>query len=154
MAPPPPKTKTSKTLPRSDKYYTINAGSNKVFGVRVDRESPTLMVGFKNHDDALLMGRLIETYYIANQELPLAEPLKEFILPSADQSIIDLKHLTLLQNDTENLIAWCTVNFLDFLGVEEVIENKNGKYSWDASLYSPEASFDLYKERLDFLFEL
>ena len=76
-----------------------------------------------------------------------------FTLPTADESIQELKHLFLLHNDANNLFAWCTVNFLNFLGVEEIVEN-SGKYSWDVTMYAPEPDFEMYRERFDFLYEL
>lgn len=155
MAPPPPKIKKAKTLPKSNKYYTIHSQPNSVFGVRVEEETPTCMVGFKNYEDAHLMGRMLETYLINNQELPTADSVKNFILPSADQSINDLKHLFLMHNETENLLSWCTLNFLDFLGVDQIIENPNSnKYAWDASIYQPEPEFEFCKERFEYLFTL
>ena len=155
IAPPPPKIKKAKTLPRSSKYYTIHSHSNNVFGVRIKDETPTLMVGFKNYEDAHLMGRMLETYYVNNQDLPLACKINEFILPASDESIIELKYLTILQNDVDNLLSWCMVNFLDFLGVEEIIENNDsGKYTWDVSLCNTEPALQLCKERFDYLFEL
>ncbi len=155
MAPPPPRIKKAKTLPGSNKYYTIHSQLNNVFGVRVEEETPTCMVGFKNYDDAHLMGRILETYYINNQELPTPELLTNFSLPSADQSINEMKHLFLLHNDTENLLSLCTINFLDFLAVDEILENKhNDKYSWNVAIYRPDEDFDLYKERFDYLFKI
>ncbi len=154
MAPPPPKVKKAKTLPRSNKYYTIHTHPNTVFGVKVDDQTPTCMVGFKNYDDAYLMGKMLETYYIKNQSLPIPETLSNFTLPTADQSVKDLKHLFLMHNDAENLLSWCMINFLDFLGVEEIVENSdNNKYSWDVSIYRTEPELELCKERFDYLFE-
>ena len=60
-----------------------------------------------------------------------------------------------LHNDTDNLVSWCMINFLDFLGVEEVIENnETGKYSWDISIYCTEPDFEICKERFDYLYQL
>ena len=155
MAPPPPKVKRAKTLPRSDKYYTIHSHPNNVFGVRVEEETPTCMVGFKNYEDAYVMGRMLETYFIKTKELPAPECVTNFTLPSADQSVNELKHLFLLHNDTENLMAWCTINFLDFLAIDQIIENPDSnKYAWDASIYRPEPEFDLCKERFEYLITL
>jgi hypothetical protein len=155
IVPPPSKVKRAKTLPRSEKYYTIHSHSNNVFGVRIRDDTPTLMVGFKNYEDAHLMGRMLETYYIYNQDLPLACKINEFILPSHEESIDELKHLTILHNDVNNLLSWCMINFLDFLGVEEIIENDDtGKYTWDVSLCATEPEIELCKERFDYLYEL
>ena len=153
IAPPPPKVRVAKTIPKSNKYYTIHSQPKSMFGVRVDDDAATFMVGFKKQNDAMLMGRMLETYYINNQELPLPGLVTEFTLPTADESIQELKHLFLLHNDANNLFAWCTVNFLNFLGVEEIVEN-SGKYSWDVTMYAPEPDFEMYRERFDFLYEL
>jgi hypothetical protein len=155
ISPPPPKIKKAKTIPRSNKYYTIHSHSNNVFGVRIKDDTPTLMVGFKNYEDAYLMGRMLETYYVNNQDLPLACRINEFTLPASNESIIDLKHLSILHNDSKNLIAWCTLNFLDFLGVEEIIANNDtGKYTWDVSLCNIEPELQLCQERFNYLFDL
>lgn len=155
MAPPPPKIKRAKTIPKSGKYYTIHSHPNSVFGVRADEKTPTCMVGFKNFEDAQIIGRMIETYYINHQELPVADSLINLKLPSADESVHDLKHLILLHNDTQNLLAWCAVNFLQFLAVDEMIHNTvSDKYSWGVSVYQPDDDFDMFRERLDYIFNL
>lgn len=152
--PPPPKVKLPKTLPRVQKYYTIHSNPKNVFGVRADENSPTLMVGFKNKEDAHLMACMLETYYLINEKLPPPNLVTEFNLPSAEESVTDLRHLFLLHNETENLVSWCAINFLDFLAIDEIVEGANGRYSWDATTYRLEPDFELCKERFDYLYEL
>jgi len=155
IAPPPPKIKKAKTIPRSNKYYTIHSHMNNVFGVKIKDETPSLMVGFKNYEDAFLMARMLETYYNYNENLPVPCKVNEFVLPSSEESVPELNKLTILHNDTDNLVSWCMINFLDFLGVEEVIENnETGKYSWDISIYCTEPDFEICKERFDYLYQL
>jgi len=97
---------------------------------------------------------MLETYYLINEKLPAPNLITEFDLPSVEESVTDLRHLFLLHNDTENLVAWCTVNFLDFLAVDDIIEGSSGKYSWDVTTYKPETDYDLCRERFDYLYEL
>ena len=151
LAPPPLKTKE---LPRSKKYYTIHSHHKDVFGVRVEDDKPTLMVGFKNEEDALLMGRMLETYYKVTDELPLATTLTNFRLPAVEESVAELDRLFVLHNDAENLLSWCTINFLDFLGVEAILESDSGKYAWDVSIYRAEPEFEMCKERFGYLYDL
>jgi hypothetical protein len=150
---PPPVTKLPKTLPRSSRYYTIHTNPRNVFGVRLEEDSPTLMVGFRNYDDAHLMACMLETYYLINDELPLAKLVTDFNLPSAEESVTDLRHLFLLHNDTENLVAWCTINFLDFLAVDDILENASGRYTWDTTTYKPEPDLQMCQERFEYLYD-
>ena len=105
IAPPPPPTKIkkAKTIPRSNKYYTIHSHMNNVFGVKIKDETPSLMVGFKNYEDAFLMARMLETYYNYNENLPVPCKVNEFVLPSSEESVPELNKLTILHNDTDNL---------------------------------------------------
>jgi hypothetical protein len=153
LAPPPPRV-LSKTGSKSNKYYTIHSNPKNVFGVRADENSPTLMVGFRNRDDAHLMACMLETYYLINERLPPANLVNEFNLPPAEESVTDLRHLFLLHNDTDNLVSWCAINFLDFLAVDEILEGANGKYSWDATTYRLEPDPELSRERFDYLYKL
>ena len=153
IAPPSPRV-LPKTIPKSNKYYTIHSNPKNVFGVRADEDSPTLMVGFKNKEDAHLMACMLETYYLINEKLPPANLVTEFNLPSVEESVTDLRHLFLLHNDLDNLIPWCTLNFLDFLAIDNVLEGANGKYSWDATTYKPETDFEFCRERFDYIYGL
>ena len=156
IAPPPPPTVTkgSKTLPKGNKYYTIHSNPRNAFGVRASDDAPTLMVGFKHKEDAHLMACMLETYYLINEHLPPPNLVTEFNLPSEEESVTDLRHLFLLHNDTENLVSWCTMNFLDFLAVDEVVTGPNGRYSWETTTYKPEVDFDFCRERFEYLFDL
>lgn len=154
LAPPPPRVNLAKTIPKGNKYYTIHSNPRNAFGVRSDEDSPTLMVGFKHKEDAHLMACMLETYYLINEHLPPANLVTEFNLPSEEESVTDLPHLFLLHNDTDNLVSWCTMNFLDFLAVDEVLTGPNGRYSWDATTYKPELEFEFCKERFNYLYEL
>lgn len=112
------------------------------------------MVGFRNKEDAHLMACMLETYYLINEHLPPSNLVTDFNLPSEEESVTDLRHLFLLHNDTDNLVSWCAINFLDFLAVDDVLTGANGKYSWDATTYRLEPSPDLARERFDYLYEL
>jgi len=100
------------------------------------------------------MACMLETYYLINDQLPLANSVTNFNLPSAEESVTDLRHLFLLHNDTDNLISWCSINFLDFLAIDDILEGPNGRYSWDATTYKLEPDVELCKERFDYLFEI
>lgn len=135
---------------KTGKYYTIHYQPNNVFGVRPKEDMHTCMVGFKKYEDAHTMGRMLETFYMNHQMLPLADALDQFALPSTVQ---DLRHLSLVHNDIEDLLAWCKINFLDFLAVDEIEQDVN-KYIWEVALYHAEDDFELFKERLDYLISL
>ena len=51
-------------------YWTIHTHPNNAFTVRMNDNSPTAIVGFKNVDNALVIGKMIETYYMTQQEWP------------------------------------------------------------------------------------
>lgn len=154
LAPPPPRVGLKKTLPKGNKYYTIHANPRNAFGVRTADDAPTLMVGFRHKEDAHLMACMLETYYLINEHLPPASLVNEFNLPSEEESVTDLRHLFLLHNDTDNLVAWCRMNFLDFLAVDEVLMSPSGRYSWDATTYKPETDFEFCRERFEYLIDL
>ena len=153
VAPPPPRV-LPKTGSKSTKYYTIHSNPRNAFGVRASEDSPTLMVGFKHKEDAHLMACMLETYYLINEHLPPANLVTEFNLPSEEESVTDLRHLFLLHNDTENLVAWCRMNFIDFLAVDDLVEGPNGRYSWDTTTYKPEVDFEFCRERFEYLIDL
>ena len=153
LAAPPPRVLPN-TGSKSARYYTIHSNHKNVFGVRVDDNSPTLMVGFRNKEDAQLMACMLETYYLINEHLPPANLVTEFNLPSEEESVTDLRHLVLLHNDIDNLIPWCTLNFLDFLAVDGVLTETNGRYSWDSTTYKPEVDYEFCRERFNYLYEL
>ena len=153
ITPPPPKV-LFKTESKSNKYYTIHSNPRNAFGVRSSEDSPTLMVGFRHKEDAHLMACMLETYYLINEHLPPPNLVSEFDLPSEEESVTDLRHLFLLHNDTDNLVAWCRMNFIDFLAIDEVLTGPNGRYSWDATTYKPEVDFEFCRERFDYLYDL
>lgn len=141
-----------KTLPKGNKYYTIHSHPKNAFGIRLDEDSQTFMVGFRNWEDAHLMACMLETYYLVNDELPLANVVTQFNLPAVEESVTDLRHLFLLHNDIDNLVSWCTINFLDFLAVDDIFESVEGKYSWDATTFKLEQDYELCRERFDYLY--
>lgn len=154
LVPPPPKVTLAKTIPKSNKYYTIHSHPNNVFGARMNAESSTFMIGFRNREDAHLMACMLETYYLINDHLPIANSVTEFNLPSVEESVTDLRHLFLLHNDIDNLVSWCTINFLDFLAVDDILESAAGRYSWDATTFKLEQDAELCRERFDYIFNL
>lgn len=121
----PPPVRPGKRLPtrRGGKfYYTIHVHPNQAFAVRVNEESLTAIVGFKNADHALFIGKMIELNYIEQNELP--NTLGQLVLPMADPG--DLNFLFLQKWDFEDLKTTCTKNFLNMVAVDNIGDSKKG----------------------------
>ena len=150
LAPPPRKVRT---IEKPSLYYTIHSTPNRVFGVRLAKDAPISVVGFKNYDDAYMMGRMLETHYLNQDNLPLPEEINEISLPAESESVHDMRSLFLLHQDTDDILSACAANFLQFVGVEGKVLIDN-RYTWDATTFNITQSDDYYRERLGELFNL
>lgn len=124
VAPPPP-TRPHRRPPtrRGGKfYYTIHVHPNQAFAVRVNDDSLSALVGFKNPDHALFIGKMIELNYIEQQELPGTNG--QLVLPMARPG--DLDFLFIQKWDFEDLKTTCTKNFLNLLSISSIGDGRKG----------------------------
>ena len=130
-------------------YWTIHTHPNNAFTVRMNDDSPTAIVGFKNVDNALVIGKMIETYYMTQQEWP--DTSGQLLLPPPHDG--DLNFLFLQKWDFAQLQVECTKNFLSMVAIDSLETTKRG-FNFDGKMLSFDAPREFYAERLDEIFRL
>jgi len=147
-APPFRPVKLPQTNQRPKTHYTIHSHPNDAFTMKIDEKQKTTIVGFKDIDDAILIGRMLETHYWSQKELPDMTRGGPLILPNPDAGDV-LRHLYVQKWDFNDLKLQCTRNILDLLSVECFKNTKNG-YRFMGEVYSFEAQdFDFYRFRFE-----
>lgn len=149
VSPPRRPTRTINTRRGGKFYWTIHTHPNNAFTVRMKDDSPTSIVGFKNVDNALVIGKMIETYYMTQQEWP--DTTGQLLLPPPHDG--DLNFLFLQKWDFADLQVECTKNFLSMVAIDNLQTTKRG-FNFDGKLMSFEAPMEFYVERLDEIFRL
>lgn len=130
-------------------YWTIHTHPNNAFTVRMKDDSPTSIVGFKNVDNALVIGKMIETYYMTQQEWP--DTTGQLLLPPPHDG--DLNFLFLQKWDFGDLQVECTKNFLSMVAIDSLETTKRG-FNFDGKMLSFDAPREFYVARLEELFEI
>ena len=130
-------------------YWTIHTHPNNAFTVRMKDDSPTSIVGFKNVDNALVIGKMIETYYMTQQEWP--DTTGQLLLPPPHDG--DLNFLFLQKWDFADLQVECTKNFLSMVAIDSLETTKRG-FNFDGKMLSFDAPHEFYVARLEELFEI
>ena len=128
-------------------YWTIHTHPNNAFTVRMKDDSSTSIVGFKNVDNALVIGKMIETYYMTQQEWP--DTTGQLLLPPPHDG--DLNFLFLQKWDFADLKTECTKNFLSMVAIDNLETTKRG-FNFDGKILSFEAPLEFYVVRLAELF--
>ena len=148
----PPKRPGARTIQtrRGGKFrWTIHTHPNHAFTVRFKEESPTAIVGFKNVEHALVIGKMIETYYIRQKEWP--DTSGQLVLPAPHEG--DLNFLFLRKWDLADLQMECTKNFLSMVSVDD-LKPTNAGFNFDGKLMSFEAPTEFYVARLEELLDV
>ena len=155
-APPPVKPRSGfKTNQKSRKYYTLHTGKNDAFTLRVDEQSRTSIVGFTDWDNAMFVGRMLETYFIDQMEWPPTYSVGALILPSPQVSTDVLHHLYIQQWEFDELQLTCTKNFLDMISIDYIVKKKaQGGYTFSGKTHTFEADWDFYRDRLHEIHQL
>lgn len=146
-APPDKPRRRSKTIPRPKLFYTIHTRPNDAFTLKLSSETKTSVVGFKDWEDALFIGKMIETHFIKEKEWPDTKEEGPLTLPTSAIGDV-LRYVYIQQWDFDELKLTCTKNFLDLIGVEGIGKKKNGNYTFDGSVYRFHAEWDFYRLRL------
>lgn len=139
------------TAQTNRKYYTIHSNKNNAFTLKLNEDVKTAIVGFKDIDDAVRIGNMIETYFVAHKEWPDMHEPGQLYLPNG--RLEDLSRVFIQQWEFDDLKINCTRNFLDFISVEKIIPKNPSSYSLSGDMYSFSASFDFYRNRFDELWE-
>ncbi len=146
-APPNKPRRFSKTIPKPRNFFTLHTQPNSAFTLKLNENTKTSIVGFKDWDDALFIGKMIETYFIREKEWPDTRMQGSLILPNAGSDDV-LHHLYIQKWEFDELKIICTKNFLDLIGVDGIIKKKIGGYTFDGNVYRFQAEWDFYRMRL------
>jgi hypothetical protein len=151
VAAPPVKPRLAPKTNQKPKYYwTIHSHPNDAFTLKINEKVRTSVVGFREIDDALFIGKMIETHFVRQKEWPDTRSEGSLILPSSQVGDV-LSHIYVQKWEFNDLKLTCTKNFLDMISVDAIVNTKNG-YSFSGNLFKFEAPIEFYKERLDELF--
>ena len=128
------------------KYYTIHSNSNNAFTLKLNENIRTAIVGFRDVEDAAMIGCMIETHYVEKKEWPVTTDVGVLVLPEG--RLNQLVHIFIREWEFDELKVECTRNILDMISVNEVLKKKE-RYSFDGNLFRFEAPDDFYKMRFD-----
>jgi len=153
--PPPVKPRSSfKTNQRNRKYYTLHTTGNDAFTLRVNEQARTSILGFTDWDNAMFVGKMLESYFIDQREWPPTYEVGALILPEGRNGDV-LRHLYIQQWEFDELQLTCTKNFLDMIAIDDIIKKKaQGGYVFTGKAHSFTAEWDFYRQRLGELHEL
>jgi hypothetical protein len=133
-------------------YYTIHSHANDAFTLKLDETTRTSVVSFRKWDDALLIGKMIETHYIQQKEWPDTRRVGSLVLPSSRVGDV-LKHVYMQEWNYDELKVMCTENTLDMITVDAILKKKSS-YSFAGNQLRFEAPTEFYRMRFDQLFTL
>ena len=152
VRPPPLKPRVRfKTNQKPKIHYTIHSKPNDAFTMRPNEKSQTAIIGFHKYDDAMFIGKMIESYFLRQKELPDTKEAGTLILPMSEQKVDVLNYLFIQEWKFDELKLMCTRNVLDVISVQNILNSKGG-YSFAGVVYKFEAPVDFYQERFDELF--
>lgn len=151
VAPPTKPRAGSTTTYGGRSYYTLHTEVNNAFALR-PKDCKTSIVGFKNVNEAVLVGCMIETHFSQYNEWPeIGED--GIILPSPKSiSIEDLSRIFIKKWNFDNLKLLCTRNVLDLISVED-ISRRRGGFTFSGSMYTFNADIGFYQERFNELLD-
>ena len=146
----PPVTRPMKTGFKPRRLYTIHSDPNKVFTLKPGEERRFSIVSFRNADDAILIGKMLQTYQMRQKELPTPETDGGLTLVHApvDQEMINL-HIR--PWSFEELQVYCTRHIFDMISVENIDKKMKEKYTFGGSMYSFEAPLEFYQQTFEVL---
>jgi hypothetical protein len=154
VASPPKRPKSSaKTNQKPKNFFTIHTHPNHAFTLKLSEEDKTSVVGFRDWDDALFIGKMIETHFIMQKEWPDTRHAGSLTLPAANNNDV-LRHTYIQKWDFDELEMICTQNFLNLIGVEDIVKSKLHGYTFDGNVYKFDANVDFYRKRIGELWSL
>lgn len=152
VAPPAPPRVQLPTAQTQRRYYTLHSNRNNAFTLKLNDDARTAIVGFRDVDDALIMGNMMETHYVHYKEWPNTQTPGNLVLPSG--RLKELVHLFIRVWAFDDLRYECTSNFLDLISVESIGSTKSAAYSLNGDFYKFSADDDFYRNRIRELYEL
>lgn len=139
------------TNQRPKTHYTIHSQPNDAFTIRPSHRSQTAIVGFQSFEDAMFIGKMIETYYVRQNELPDTKEVGSLILPSSDQNHDVLRYVYIQEWVFDDLKLMCTRNILDVVSVQDILKSKEG-YLFSGDIYKFDAPLEFYQARFNELY--
>lgn len=136
-----------KPLTKSRVHYTIHSSPNFAFTLKSNENVKTSLVSFKNLDNAVLMGRMIEAHFYVENELPDTRTGNTLILPSPDD-FEELTQIYIQSWEFEELKLYCTKNILDNLCVNSITNSKSG-FSLNGDMLRFSAPSEFYRLRFE-----
>lgn len=151
-APPPsaPPRSVGRTNHKPKKYFTIHSHNNNAFTLKINEDDRTAVVGFRDIDDAVSIGNMIETHYIQKKEWPDTSRVGALVLPEG--RLKELVHVFIRQWEFDDLKLECTRNTLDMISIESILKKKTS-CSFSGSLFRFDAPHEFYQNRFSELFE-
>lgn len=134
-------------------FWTIHSHPNDAFTTIPNEKSRTSIVGFKEFDDALFIGRMIDTYYTSQREFPDVTAVGRLVLPAPKTGDV-LNHIYIQKWDFDDLKLECTRNILDLLSVNGLNTTNRG-FAFYGVQYKFEANDpEFYRARFEQLLPL
>ena len=152
IAPPLKPKAVQKTSQKPRNYWTIHSHPNDAFTMKISAATRTSVVGFRDVDDALFIGKMLETYFISQKEWPDTRQEGALVLPASQVGEV-LQHIYIQKWEFDELKMHCTKNFLDMMSVDSLNNSKDG-YSISGKLFQFEADIEFYRYRIGQLYEL
>jgi hypothetical protein len=152
LKPPAKPRRLPSTNQKPVRYYTIHSHANDAFTLKIDETTRTSIVSFRQWEDAIFIGKMIETHYIQENEWPDTSQPGSLILPNSRVGDV-LKHIYIQDWNYEDLKVRCTENTLDMVTVDSILKKKSS-YSFSGSQLKFEAPPEFYRMRFDQLFTL
>lgn len=146
----PPVTRPMKTGFKPRRLYTIHSEQNKVFTLKPNEDRRFSIVSFRSADDALLVGKMLQTYQMRQKELPTPELDGSLTLVHAPDNQ-DLITLQIRQWSFDELQFYCTRYIFDMMSVDKIGKKMKEKYTFEGSLYSFEAPLEFYQHAFEVL---
>jgi hypothetical protein len=148
-ATPPVRPKLSARTNQSNrKYWTLHTGVNNILACR-PKDSISSVVAFRNLDEAVMIGSMIETHLMRHKEWPDFES-EILMLPTS--RVEELQNIFLQKWEFDDLKLICTQNMLDMISVEE-INKRASSYTFTGNQYKFNAPLEFYQNRFNELLE-
>lgn len=152
IAPPTKPRIRPKTNQKPKNYWTIHTHPNDAFTLKISEKVRTSIVGFKEIDDALFIGKMIETHFIRQKEWPDTKSEGTLILPNSQVGDV-LQYIYIQKWVFDDLKMTCTKNFLDMISVDSILNTKNG-YSFEGNVFKFDAPIEFYQKRFVELYNI
>lgn len=130
-------------------YFTLHSGLNNIWACR-PKDAISSVVAFRNLEDAVLVGSMMETHFMNHKEWPNFDS-SDMVLPVS--RVEDLRNIFLRKWEFDDLKLICTRNMLDMISVDEINKHQTS-YMFNGSQYKFRADTEFYQNRFNELLEV